>query len=452
MAMAMVMPDLVNGYGVANAVAEGTMPYWNIFGLEVAQAGYQGSVLPVLAVSYILANLEKFFHKRIPQVFDFTFTPMLTIITTGLLTFTIVGPFMRLVSDGLTDSLVWLYNTTGAVGLGVFGTFYSAIVITGLHQSFPAIETTLLADIAKTGGSFIFPIAAMANIAQGAATLAVFVNSKNEKERSLASSASISALLGITEPAIFGVNLKLKYPFICAMIASGVASVFIGLFRVLAVSMGPAGVIGFISISAPKVTSFMLCGLISFVLGFLLTFIYGKKQMSQTTVKEEETVVSTPDKAAVKQTGETIAAPVTGQTVALSTVNDPVFSSEMMGKGLGILPQSNEVYAPADGTLTVVYETKHAYGITTKQGTEILIHIGIDTVNLAGQYFATNKKSGEQVKKGDLLGTFDREAIQAAGYDTTVLVIVTNTNDFSDVRPQENVHVTNGQEMIQTIS
>ena len=455
MAMAMVMPDLVNGYGVANAVAEGTMPYWNIFGLQVAQAGYQGSVLPVLAVAYILANLEKFFHKRIPQVFDFTFTPMLAIITTGLLTFTIVGPFMRLVSDGLTDSLVWLYNTTGAVGLGVFGTFYSAIVITGLHQSFPAIETTLLAEVAKTGGSFIFPIAAMANIAQGAATLAVFVNSKNEKEKSLASSASISALLGITEPAIFGVNLKLKYPFICAMIASGIASVFIGIFRVLAVAMGPAGVIGFISIPVPKVTSFMLCALISFVLGFALTFLYGKKQMNQTTTTttiEEKTNEDTPDVAVTQQAGEIITAPVTGQTVALGTVNDPVFSSEMMGKGLGILPQSNEVYAPADGTLTVVYGTKHAYGITTKQGTELLIHIGIDTVNLAGQHFTTNKQSGEQVKKGELLGTFDREAIQAAGYDTTVLVIVTNTNDFSDVRAHEELNVTNGQDIIQTIS
>ena len=455
MAMAMVMPDLVNGYGVANAVAEGTMPYWNIFGLQVAQAGYQGSVLPVLAVAYILANLEKFFHKRIPQVFDFTFTPMLAIITTGLLTFTIVGPFMRLVSDGLTDSLVWLYNTTGAVGLGVFGTFYSAIVITGLHQSFPAIETTLLAEVAKTGGSFIFPIAAMANIAQGAATLAVFVNSKNEKEKSLASSASISALLGITEPAIFGVNLKLKYPFICAMIASGIASVFIGIFRVLAVSMGPAGVIGFISIPVPKVTSFMLCALISFVLGFALTFLYGKKQMNQTTTTttiEEKTNEDTPDVAVTQQAGEIITAPVTGQAVALGTVNDPVFSSEMMGKGIGILPQSNEVYAPADGTLTVVYGTKHAYGITTKQGTELLIHIGIDTVNLAGQHFTTNKQSGEQVKKGELLGTFDREAIQTAGYDTTVLVIVTNTNDFSDVRAHEELNVTNGQNIIQTIS
>ena len=197
----------------------------------------------------------------------------------------------------------------------------------------------------------------------------------------------------------------------------------------------------------------MLCALISFVLGFALTFFYGKKQMSQaTTTIEDKTNEDTPDASVTQQAGETIATPVTGQTVALGTVNDPVFSSEMMGKGIGILPQSNEVYAPADGTLTVVYGTKHAYGITTKQGTELLIHIGIDTVNLAGQHFTTNKQSGEQVKKGELLGTFDREAIQAAGYDTTVLVIVTNTNDFSDVRAHEELNVTNGQEIIQTIS
>ncbi|MHC5268646.1 sucrose-specific PTS transporter subunit IIBC [Enterococcus sp. LJL98] len=446
MAMAMVMPDLVNGYGVANALAEGTMPYWNIFGLQVAQAGYQGSVLPVLAVAFILANLEKFFHKRIPQVFDFTFTPMLAIIITGLLTFTIVGPFMRMVSDGLTDSLVWLYQTTGAIGLGVFGTFYSAIVITGLHQSFPAIETTLLAEVAKTGGSFIFPIASMANIAQGAATLAVFLISKNEKEKSLASSASISALLGITEPAIFGINLKLKYPFICAMIASGIASIFIGLFHVLAVSMGPASVIGFISIAAPSVKGFLISGTISFVLAFTLTYFYGKKQQANIEGEKERVGKETRIDADTQQTR--IGAPVSGQTLALKNVNDPVFFSEMMGKGIGIQPETDEVYAPADGTLAVVYETKHAYGLQTETGVEVLIHIGIDTVNLAGEHFTTNKKSGDKIKKGELLGTFDRKAIQAAGYDATVILVVTNTNDFAEVQPKEADAVTAGETVL----
>lgn len=441
MAMAMVMPDLVNGYGVANAMAEGTMPFWNIFGIQVAQAGYQGSVLPILVVAWILATLEKFFHKRIPKAFDFTFTPMLAIIITGFLTFIIVGPIMRGVSDGLTTALVWLYDTTGAIGLGIFGTFYSPIVITGLHQSFPAIETTLLADVAKTGGSFIFPIASMANIAQGAACLAVFLLSKNEKQKSLASSASISALLGITEPAIFGVNLKLKFPFICGMIASGVASIFIGLLHVLSVAMGPASVIGFISISAQSIPSFLICATISFVLAFALTFIYGKKNLGLVNPQplkvnsesETDTAPSHINKSNPVLKNQILVAPVDGTIESLKNVNDPVFSTEMMGQGIAIEPSDDHIYAPATGTLTVVYESKHAYGIQTDEGAEVLLHIGIDTVNLAGKHFTTTKKQGDLVKQGDLLGTVDRAAIKDAGYMDTVMMIVTNSSSYSEV-------------------
>lgn len=439
MAMAMVMPDLVNGYGVANAIADGTMPYWNIFGLKVAQAGYQGSVLPVLAVAYILANLEKFFHKHISEAFDFTFTPMLAVIITGFLTFTIVGPVMRTVSDGLTNSLVWLYNTVGAAGLGIFGLFYSPIVITGLHQSFPAIETALLADVAKTGGSFIFPIASMANIAQGAATLAVFLITKDEKQKSLASSASISALLGITEPAIFGVNLKLKFPFICGMIASGIASVFIGIFHVLSVSMGPASVIGFISIRAESIPGFLISGVISFVIAFAATFVYGKRKMVapiEGSASEEVIAVSEEEQTSVAEASkvsESVAAPVSGQVVALKSVNDPVFSEEMMGKGAAVIPTDGTIVAPVSGTLTVFYDSKHAYGIRSDQGAEILIHIGIDTVNLKGQHFTSNKKQGDLIQAGEILGTVDLAAIKAAGYDPTVMIVVTNTNDYTDI-------------------
>ncbi|MBO0452421.1 sucrose-specific PTS transporter subunit IIBC [Candidatus Enterococcus murrayae] len=452
MGMAMVMPDLINGYGVANAIAEGSMPYWNIFGLQVAQAGYQGSVLPVLAVSWILATLEKFFHKKISAAFDYTFTPMLAIIITGFLTFIFVGPVMRIVSDGLTDGLVWLYQATGAVGLGIFGLFYSPIVITGLHQSFPAIETTLLADVARTGGSFIFPVASMANIAQGAAALAIFVLTKNEKQKSLASSASISALLGITEPAIFGINLKLKFPFVCAMIASGVASVSLGLFHVLSVAMGPASVIGFISIAPKSIPFFMIGVVISFVLGFVLTFVYGKKKMdvpvTDAAAAEEAVMINEkPDQSAGVQ-DDVLAAVVAGKVVPLKEVNDPVFATEMMGKGIAIVPDSNQLFAPTDGVLTVMYDSKHAYGIQADSGAEILIHIGIDTVNLAGKFFSTNKKKGERVKKGELLGTFDREAIKNAGYDDTVMILVTNSPAYSDISPLDKKNVAEGEDIL----
>lgn len=434
MGMVMVMPDLVNGYGVANAIAEGTMPYWNVFGLEIAQAGYQGSVLPVLVVAWILANLEKFFHKRIPSAFDYTFTPMLAIIITGFLTFTVVGPVMRGVADGITNGLVWLYSTTGAFGLGVFGLFYSPIVITGLHQSFPAIETTLLADIAKTGGSFIFPVASMANVAQGAATLAILFLTKNEKQKSLATSASISALLGITEPAIFGINLKLKFPFICGMIAAGIASAFIGFFHVLAVAMGPASVIGFISIAPKSIPYFMIGIAISLVLGFTLTYLYGKKNIGLIIGEEEEEVVVATSEVAeptVVATGtqktEVLFTPVKGQVVALSDVPDPVFSSEMMGKGIAIEPTEGIVYAPADGELTVVFPTNHAYGLKTTDGAEILIHVGIDTVQMEGKGFASTKKVGDHVKKGEILGTFEIETIQAANLAPVTMMVITNS-------------------------
>ncbi len=453
MGMAMVMPDLVNGYATANAIADGTMTYWHIFGMDVAQAGYQGSVLPVLAVAWILATLEKFFHKKIPQAFDFTFTPMLALIITGFLTFTIVGPFMRDVSDGLTNSLVWLYNSTGAFGLGIFGLFYSPIVITGLHQSFPAIETTLLADIAKTGGSFIFPVASMANVAQGSAALAVFFLTKNQKQKSLASSASISAFLGITEPAIFGVNLKLKFPFVCGMIAAGIASAFIGFFHVLAVAMGPASVIGFISIPPKSIPYFMMGIVISIVLSFIFTFSYGKKRMDLLTSdesgdKEAVEVNADPSIGITRPKDSIISAVVSGQVVPLKDVNDPVFSTEMMGKGIAIKPSEGVVYAPGDGEVTVSYDSKHAYGITTTEGTEILIHIGIDTVNLNGQYFTTNVKQGDIVKSGDILATFDREKINEAGYDDIVMMIITNSMSYSDVAPLDKQQVSFGEDIL----
>ncbi|WP_442760161.1 sucrose-specific PTS transporter subunit IIBC [Enterococcus italicus] len=442
MAMAMVMPSLVNGYNVANTIAEGTMPYWNVFGLNVAQAGYQGSVLPVLAVAYILATLEKFLHKKIPTVLDFTFTPMLAIIITGFLTFTVVGPVMRGVGDGLTTSLVWLYDTAGPVGLAVLGLFYSPIVITGLHQSFPAIETTLIADIAKTGGTFIFPVASMANIAQGAAAFAVFLLTKNEKQKALASTASVSALLGITEPAIFGINLKLKFPFICAMIASGIASAFIGVFHVLAAALGSAGVIGFISIASGGYKGFAISACISFIVAFVLTYVYGRKKMNEPLVEATDDVAVSINSAPTNEASdEVIAAAVEGDIVDLKEVNDPVFSSELMGKGIGIIPTDNTLYAPVSGVLSVVYETKHAFGIQSNDGAEVLLHIGIDTVNLEGAHFSSDRKQGEVVKQGDVLGTFDRQKIAEAGYDTTVMQIVTNTPNYSEVAVVTDGHV-----------
>lgn len=447
MGMIMVLPNLVNGYSVAATMAAGKMPYWNVFGLHISQAGYQGQVLPVLAVAFILATLEKFFHKHIKGAFDFTFTPMFSIVITGFLTFTIVGPVLRTVSDALTNGLVGLYNTTGWIGMGIFGLLYSAIVITGLHQTFPAIETQLLANVAKTGGSFIFPVASMANIGQGAATLAIFFATKSQKQKALTSSAGLSALLGITEPAIFGVNLKMKFPFVFGAIASGIACVFLGLFHVLAVAMGPASVIGFISIASKSIPAFLLSALISFVIAFIPTFIYAKRTLGDDSDQVDTTPASTTPAVSLVS-DEVLSAPVSGTVESLRDVNDQVFSAEIMGKGAAFVPTDDQVLAPADGTITVTYDSKHAYGIKTTDGAEILIHLGLDTVNLNGEHFTSNVKKGDTVHKGDLLGTFDVKALKAANYDPTVMLVITNTADYANVERLKTQQVTAGDQIV----
>ncbi|MCT3221142.1 PTS beta-glucoside transporter subunit IIBCA [Lactiplantibacillus plantarum] len=445
MGMIMVLPSLVNGYSVATTMAAGKMVYWNVFGLHVAQAGYQGQVLPVLAVAYILATLEKFFHKHIKGAFDITFTPMFAIVITGFLTFTIVGPVLRTVSDALTNGLVGLYNTTGWIGMGIFGLLYSAIVITGLHQTFPAIETQLLANVAKTGGSFIFPVASMANIGQGAATLAIFFATKSQKQKALTSSAGVSALLGITEPAIFGVNLKMKFPFVFAAIASGIASAFLGLFHVLSVAMGPASVIGFISIASKSIPAFMLSAVISFVVAFIPTFIYAKRTLGD---DRDQVKSPAPTSTVINVNDEIISAPVTGTSESLKQVNDQVFSAEIMGKGAAIVPSADQVVAPADGVITVTYDSHHAYGIKTTAGAEILIHLGLDTVNLNGEHFTTNVQKGDTVHQGDLLGTFDVAALKAANYDPTVMLVVTNTANYANVERLKVTNVQAGEQLV----
>ncbi|MDF4200691.1 sucrose-specific PTS transporter subunit IIBC, partial [Bacillus subtilis] len=237
-----------------------TAKYWDIFGMHVAQTNYAYQVIPVIAAVWVLAFLEKRFHKLLPAAVDFTFTPLLSVMITGFLTFTVIGPVLKTASDMLTNGIVWLYDTTSFVGMGIFGLTYSAIVMTGLHQSFPAIETQLVTAFANGhgAGDFIFVVASMANVAQGAATFAIYFLTKDKKMKGLSSSAGVSALPGITEPALFGVNLKYKFPFFCALIGSGVAAAFAGLMHIIAASMGAAGFIGFLSIYPKSIPMYVV--------------------------------------------------------------------------------------------------------------------------------------------------------------------------------------------------
>ncbi|MEI8593557.1 sucrose-specific PTS transporter subunit IIBC [Photobacterium sp. Hal280] len=279
--MLMVHPDLLNGWGFGSASVSGTVPTWNIFGFSIEKVGYQGSVLPVLVSAFILAKVENGLRKIVPSVLDNLLTPMLAIFMTGFLTFTLVGPVTRDIGFVLGDGLNWLYDSAGFLGGALFGFIYAPFVITGMHHSFIAIETQLLTDIAVTGGTFIFPIAAMSNIAQGAAAMAVGFSTKETKTKGIALPSGVTALLGITEPAMFGVNLKLRYPFIAAIIGSAVASAWITLFNVKAQALGAAGLPGIISITPGYIGYFVVGMLISFAVTFVLTLLLGVHQKAK---------------------------------------------------------------------------------------------------------------------------------------------------------------------------
>lgn len=444
----------------------GSTEYWNIFGYHVSQTNYAYQVIPVLAAVWILSILEKFFHKKLPSSIDFTFTPLLSVMITGFLTFTVIGPVMLLLSNGITDIIVWLYNTTGFIGMGIFGGTYSLIVMTGLHQSFPAIETQLLSAWTNGigHGDFIFVVASMANVAQGAATFAIWFLTKNSKTKSLASSAGVSALLGITEPALFGVNLKYRFPFFCALIGSGIAAAVAGLLKVVAVSLGSAGFLGFLSINATSIPFYVMCELISFAVAFAITYFYGKTKAAgifeaeaiaeQTPVNSSKVATTDPISTDVESTqtkvsSETIVSPISGKVISLSSVNDPVFSSEAMGKGIAIKPNGNTVHSPVDGTIQLTFETGHAYGIKSNNGAEVLIHIGIDTVSMGGKGFTQKVTTNQKVRKGDVLGTFDRSMIEKEGLDDTTMIIVTNTSDYSEVNIVAENTVTEGTDLLE---
>lgn len=275
--MIMVHPDLLNGYGYGSAVLEGTIPTWNIFGLSIESVGYQGTVLPVIASSYILAKVENLLRKIIPEFLDNLLTPLFSVFITGLATFMIVGPIMRGAGDIITNVLMWIYNTLGFGGGGLLGFIYAPLTMTGMHHSILPVEMQLFANIAVTGGSFFLAIASCNNVAQGAAALSSIITSKDKKLKGIALTSGISSLLGITEPAMFGVNLKLKTPFYVAMIGSAVGSAYSVFANVLNVSPGPTGIIGFVTIRPENILSFFISIGIAFIVSFLLTLVLSKK-------------------------------------------------------------------------------------------------------------------------------------------------------------------------------
>lgn len=467
MGAAMVSPALMNGYNVAASLAgaEGTDPmkYWNLFGLQVQQAGYQGTVLPIMLVAFILSHIEKFFHKVLKGTIDFIFTPTLTILITGFLTFLLVGPPMFQLGTWLGEGINWLYTVAGPLGGLIFGTFYAFIVMTGMHQAFPPIEMSLWA----TGGSFIFVVASMSNVAQGAAAAGVALTTKNKKIKGIASAAAPSAFLGITEPAMFGVNLALRWPFYIAIVSAGIGSMVTSILGIKAGKLGAAGYLGFPSIEATVgagIPGFLGCLILTTVIAFVASFIWGKKVEAGNTEEAEapaapvatEASAEAPSAASAETSGEGVelGAHLVGTVVPLVDVKDPTFSSGALGAGTAVEPTEGKLYAPADGKITVAFPTGHAYGLRTEDGLDLLMHIGMDTVELDGKHFTPKVAKGDTVKRGDVIAEFDIPAIKAAGYPLATPLVITNSKKLAEsVQDAQNsgAAVTNADSVLKVV-
>lgn len=436
MGMIMVHPDLLNAY----QIGIGQAPVWDIFGFNIQAIGYQGTVLPVLAISWILAQIEKRLHKVTPTWLDNLTTPLLSIIITAFLTFICVGPVLREAGNLLADGITWVYNTLGAVGGGLFGLVYAPITMTGLHHSFIAIETQLLAAKAVTGGSFIFTTASMNNVAQGAAVLAVLFLTKDQKQKSICSASGVSALLGITEPAMFGVTLKLKYPFYAAIIGSAVGSAYAVATKTLAQALGAAGLPGFISMKPDHFLHFGIGLILSMVISAGLTVVFWKKYNLGGNEKTRKPVQSSEETAEIPEQAETaetvLYSPMNGEVLPITESEDEAFASKAMGDGVAVNPSEGTVYAPCDGTITMIFPTKHAIAIQAETGKSFLIHAGIDTVKMEGEGFETFAEAGTKVKQGDKILTFDIDLVKEKGYSPQTMMMLAEGDGQVEVIPK----------------
>ena len=479
MGAAMVSPSLLSAYSMTDAAAAAKFwaytdqsSVWNLFGLEVTKVGYQAMVIPTLVVTWIMCLIEKSLHKVLKGTADFLLTPLITLLITGFLAFVIVGPVTRELSNYLTYGINWAYTTLGVFGGLIFGFFYSAIVVTGLHQSFPAIEIPLLPSNGGVG-DFIFPIASMANVAQGAAALAVFFKTRDAKLKGLAGAGGVSAVFGITEPAIFGVNLRLRWPFYCAMVASAIGSAGVALLNVRGQALGAAGFVGFVSIIPKSIPAYLALEVLVFVISFGLTFGYamtrGKADMegrapAAKAAAPVAAAVATAAPAAAPAAAAapapapsfsdealadlSVSSPLAGTAIPLEQVKDESFAKGMLGPGIGIEPADGLVVAPFDGTVTVAFPTGHAYGLKSASGVQVLIHVGMDTVKLDGKGFTPRVAKGDVVRRGDVLAEVDLDVIREAGYETITPVVVTNKKKFGGVTPVASGQIQRGDALL----
>lgn len=428
--MIMIHSDLMNAWSVATAESIPTATAW--FGLyDINLVGYQGHVIPVVIAVWFMSMIEKKLHKIVPEIIDLFVTPLVTVLVTGYLTLTIFGPVFSWIENGVLNGVEFLITLPLGIGSCLAGAVYAPTVVAGVHHMYNALEAGLLS---ANGVNIWMPIATAANVAQGAAALAMALKTKDQKLKALALPSSLSAFLGITEPVIFGVNLRYMRCFAVGCIGGACGALVAGMLHVGATAYGITGVFGYL-ITTENTLQYTLVIAVAVAVSFALSWFLYKEEKPAVSVGEIEESGETAGEAALEK--NTVYSPIKGNAIALTEVNDPTFAGEVLGKGMAVVPQEGKVYAPFNGTVETVFDTKHAVGVTSDDGVEILIHIGINTVELDGKFYTAHVNEGDKVKAGQLLISFDAEEIQKAGYDITTPVIVTNTDDYESVNMEK---------------
>lgn len=433
--MIMINPSLQNAYTVATEGVQATQPVF--FGLyNIDMVGYQGHVIPVVIAVWLMSVIEKKLHKIVPEVFDLFVTPLVSVFVTGYLTLAAIGPVFVWAENAILGGIQWLLTLPFGLGSLVMGSLYAPTVVTGIHQMYAAID---LGQIARYGVTFWLPLASAANVAQGAAALAVALKSKDKKIKSLALPSSLSAFMGITEPAIFGVNLRLFKPFIAGCIGGGCGALYASLVHLGAKGTGVTGIFGvLLCLDAP--VQYLIEMAIAVGVAFALSFILYKDKNDDVKDVQNEPVKVPAVSENVKtekdclndmemQETEILTSPVKGRVIPVSQVKDATFAEEILGMTVAIEPEEGKIKAPCDGEILNIYETGHAVCMVTKAGAEILIHVGIDTVKLNGKGFKKMVSDGMKVHAGDVLIEMDMEEVKEAGYERTTMMILTNEDE-----------------------
>lgn len=437
--MIMIHPNLINAWSVASMDAA-DIPVWHLFGFSIRQVGYQGHVIPVIIAVWIMCKLENWLHKHVPEMIDLFVTPLCTVLITGFLTIGLIGPVFSTAETYVLEFASWIITVGHGIGAMIMGAIYPLTVVCGIHHMYNVIEAGMLAS---DGLNIWMPIASAANFAQGAACLAVGLKARNYKTKSISIPSALSAALGITEPAIFGVNLRFMKPLVCGMAGGAVGALLGSIFHIGATSYGVTGIPGFLT-TLDYSAQYAIMLAVSFAVSFALTWFTWKEDPEDAKVTAAKTddaptaeptaTEETAEEVTVDGTAKKLYAPIQGTIVPRNEIPDDTFAAGVLGDGVGIDPEEGVVVAPFDGEISSVTDTKHAIGITGPADMEVLIHVGVDAVNMKGDGFELLVEEGQKVKAGQKLMTFDIAKIKAAGYSPVAAVLLTNSDDYPEFK------------------